>query len=109
MPRHWTPLELPPLDYEIPPYNDTEKVLAKVEASLLGNGFFEVITRSFYSVDDVSFLETLEKGITQRHVTLKNSLESAYSHLKFTNLLQFASLAAQNQKMHVQSFKIFEG
>lgn len=101
-------LELPPLDYEIPPYNDMERVLNKIETSLVGNGFFEVITRSFYAADDVAFLNSLEPGIEKKQVVLKNSIESSYSHLKSTNILHFAALAAQNMRMNVPTVKIFE-
>ena len=101
-------LELPALDYDAPEFNETEQLLRTVENSLLGGGFYEVISRAFYSQDDVELLANLDGKIAEKHITLKNSLERGYSHVKTTNILHLADLASHNVKMGVPSVKIFE-
>lgn len=101
-------IELPPLDPDVPPLNPMERVFQQIESSLLGNGFYEVISRSFYSREDYDFLTSLDSGLSSKHVSLKNSIESNYAFLKTTNVLHFARIAAQNFRMGVQGVKIFE-
>jgi phenylalanyl-tRNA synthetase beta subunit len=74
----------------------------------LGNGFFEVITKGFYSAADVALLETLHRGVSAQHVALKNSLEQSNSHMKVTNILHATKLLAANRKRGVRAPKVFE-
>ena len=101
-------LELPPLDYEIPEDNNVDKLLFKVEPSLLGNGFLEVITKGFYSNEEVQLVSELDPALSQTHLSLKNSVDSAYSNLKVTNILHFAKIAGANFRKGVLTVKIYE-
>lgn len=101
-------LELPPLDYEIPEDHPTDIMLRRIEAALVGSGFFEVMTKIFSNADDVALLETLSPGITAQHITIKNAVERNYSHLKLTNILHHARLSAENHRHGVLSFKAYE-
>jgi phenylalanyl-tRNA synthetase beta chain len=100
--------KLPPLDYEKAEKHPQDLFFEHIEPALVGAGFYEVITKSFYSADDAACIEALDKQIIGQHVTLKNSLESSFSHLRTTSILHLAALAAQNIKMGMQSVKVFE-
>ncbi len=100
--------ELPPLDYEIPEFEPIEQLAELVEVPLLGAGFKEVITKGFYSADDAALVERFLPESHARHVTIKNSLEGAYSHMKHSNVLHFARLCEANHRQGVSSCKIFE-
>ncbi len=102
------PLELPPLDYKKPPQHKNEIFLEKVESSLLGNGFFEVMTKSYYSQEAVSFLNELQEGVEMLHIPIKNSVEREYSHLKITNIIHLARLSEYNFRRGILSFKAYE-
>lgn len=101
-------LELPPLDYEIPEENPIDTLLARVEAALAGSGFIEVVSKAFYTADDVALLESLSPGIREQHITIKNAVERSYSHLKVSNILHLAKLSAENHRRGVLSFKAYE-
>ena len=100
--------KLPALDYEKAAKIPQDRFLTTIEPSLIGAGFHEVITKSFYSAEDALFVESLNKEAAEQHITLKNSIESSFSHLRVTPLLHLSSLAAQNLKMGVQSIKVYE-
>lgn len=99
---------LPPFDQEIKPVSAFEQLLFTLEPALLGNGFFEVITKGFYSAEDVGLLERLDLGVGAKHVLVKNAVESAYSHMKITNALHLAKLALQNERRGNLSCKVYE-
>lgn len=101
-------LELPPLDYETPEDSPTDVMLRRVEAAVVGSGFLEVITKVFANAEDVALLESLAPGIGDQHITIKNSVERSYSHLKITNILHHAKLSAENHRRGVLSFKAYE-
>ena len=99
---------LPPLDYTKPALQENERILTAVEKSLLGNGFYEVMTKSYYSQEVVGFLNELQAGIDQKHVAIKNSVEKDYSHLKITNIVHLARLSEYNLRRGITSFKVYE-
>lgn len=101
-------LSLPPLDYKAAPLHESEIFVQKIEPPLLGNGFCEVITKSYYSQEVVSFLNELQPGVDLRHVAIKNSVERDSSHLKITNLVHLARLSEYNLRRGVTSFKAYE-
>lgn len=101
-------IELPPLDPQPPAEHPNDALRSKIEPVLHGNGFVEVITKAYYSRDDVGILAERDRQIEARHIAIKNSLESSYSHLKVTNVLHFLRLAEQNHRQGVSSCKIYE-
>lgn len=100
--------ELPPLDYQVAAKNPIEALFERVRPAIVGNGFFEVITKGFYSASDVSQLEGLERGIAAKHIALKNSLEQSNSHMKASNIIHLTKLLAVNRKRGVRAPKVFE-
>lgn len=100
--------ELPPLDPEIQPLEPLEELQRMIEAPLVGAGFYEVISKSFYSAEDAAHLGVLDPVRAAGHITMKNSLERGYSHLKVTNLLHLARLAEHNLRKGCRSIKVFE-
>lgn len=101
-------LELPLIEATVPEENEIDRFRAAVEPALHGNGFIEVITRGFYSEEEVSALDKLEPGIADRHVRLKDSIERSYSALKVTNVFHMATVLDRNQRNGVESGKIYE-
>jgi phenylalanyl-tRNA synthetase beta chain len=100
--------ELPALDYKLPEYNPHERLLKSFEPVLIGSGFTEVMTRSFYSAEDVEFVEKIDKHSKDKHVRLKNSIETAFAALKTNNIVSITSMLATNFRRGIQSAKIFE-
>lgn len=100
--------ELPPLDYEAPPRNPMEVLYDRVKPALVGNGFFEVITKGFYSAAEVQTLESLHRGLGARHVALKNSLDASNSHMKITDVMHLTTLLGLSRKRGVRAPKVFE-
>lgn len=101
-------LDLPPLDYEQAEPNDSERLLSKVEPILIGNGFFEVITKGMYPRETAEILATLDSAVLGRHITLKNSVDSAYSHMKVTNIVALCQMAELNLRRGVPAIKAYE-
>jgi len=100
--------DLPPLSYELADRHPIETLGATVRPALCGAGFVEVITKGFYSAQEVSLLESLNPGISSKHVALKNSLEASSSHMKITNIMHLATILAVNLKRGVTSAKVFD-
>ncbi len=101
-------LELPPLDPEVPEANGLEELIKKIEPALHGSGFFEVITKSLYSAEEVGILSSRDASLHDKHVTIKNALEKNNSHLKVTNCISLARLAESNHRQGVLSCKMYE-
>ena len=101
-------LELPALSYEVPEQNQIEKLLEKTEASLLGCGFIEVISKGFYSRSELELIGALDTKLAADHLSILNAVDSDYSHLKATNILHLAKIAEQNHRKGMLSVKIYE-
>lgn len=101
-------LSLPPLDYEAPEPEMFETVLQRIEPALHGSGFVEVITRSFYSREEVELLAKLDPAVQAKHISLKNSVEKGISHMRINAIPHLARLAEHNQRKGVVSVKIYE-
>ena len=101
-------LELPQLDYEVPALNPIEITTDQLEVALLGNGFYEVITRNFLSATEVDVLSKFGAATILQHVALQNSLETSNAFLKSTNILSLARVAQDNLRKGVSSVKVFE-
>jgi phenylalanyl-tRNA synthetase beta chain len=102
------PPQLPSLDYAVPAVLEKEQLLSAIEPVLWGNGFFEVITKSYYSPESVAYLRELDPGAEEKHIRIKNSVEKEYSYLKITNIIHLAKLAEYNLKRNIRSFKVYE-
>ncbi len=101
-------LILPELDNSQNDPPEADVIMSRVEPGLIGSGFYEVKTKSFYSSEELKILSELMPGSESRHVQIKNAVESSYSHLKITNILHLAKLAIQNDRRGVTSIKIYE-
>jgi phenylalanyl-tRNA synthetase beta chain len=100
--------ELPALDYEVQPAHPIETLTRAARPALRGSGFVEVVTKGFYSAQHVALLESLQRGVTTKHVALKNSLEASNSHMKVTNVLHLGDILASNLKRGVLAPKIYD-
>lgn len=100
--------ELPALQYEAPLKNPVESIQATVRPALRGSGFVEVMTRGFYSAAEVALLEGLQRGVTSKHVAVKNSLEASNSHLKYSNIIFLARILGANLKRGVMAPKVYD-
>lgn len=100
--------ELPALQYEVPARHPLESIQATVRPALRGAGFVEVITRGFYSAAEVALLEGLMRGVADRHVVVKNSLEASNSHMKYSNIVFLARVLSANLKRGVLAPKIYD-
>ncbi len=101
-------LQLPPLALQTWPAPPAHKLLSLLEPVLHGNGFKEIVTRSYYSNEERALVEKFDQSLSGRHLAIKNAIDSGYSHMKLTNLLQLAKLAEKNHRQAVQSIKIYE-
>ena len=101
-------LEIPKLSLEKVPNNPNEDLIEKIEPALIGSGFIEVITRSYYANSDIELLAYLSKDEADKHIKIVNSLDGAYSNLKITNLIHFAKLAERNSRLGIETIKVFE-
>jgi phenylalanyl-tRNA synthetase beta chain len=99
---------LPELDYISPEENPLDILISKFEPVLIGNGFLEVMTRSFYSTEDQNFIEKIDSTLSGKHVLLKNSIESSFAALKANPIPSIANLIAQNLRRGITSIKVFE-
>ena len=101
-------LELPFADCECVEPHRNETVLAAVEPVLLGNGFQEVITKAYYSAEDVQLVAALDAKLGAAHMALENALDRACSHLKVTNVLNLARVCERNHRQGISSCKVYE-
>ncbi|MCB0340542.1 MAG: hypothetical protein KDD53_13100, partial [Bdellovibrionales bacterium] len=83
-------------------------LMQALEPGLLGSGFFEVLTDTFYPAEDASLLGQFDPEVEHQHVTITNALERNCSHVKLTDILHLSRLADFNLRRGVQSFKVFE-
>jgi len=100
-------IELPPITVRAPVYTPKEQVIEAIEPALLGNGFYEVITKGFYSQNEVGLLAKLDAS-SEKHLLLKNSIEKANSAMKRTNLFHLADVIERNLRHGVLSCKVYE-
>jgi phenylalanyl-tRNA synthetase beta chain len=101
-------LELPIAEVDRPQLSAMQKFIAAVEPVLVGSGLSEVVTRSYYSAQQVQWLEALNPGISDRHVQIANAIDSGYSHLRISNIIHHAQLAERSFRQGVSSVKIYE-
>ncbi len=101
-------IELPALDYEQAEASPLDNLLEIVEPIIHGNGFFEVITDSFASPDDLKILEELQSDVESEHVKIVNAVEGACAFVKNSNVLSLGKVAEYNLKRGVPSVKVYE-
>lgn len=101
-------LSLPLQDFSYVEDPPNQVVLDRLQGALLGNGFFEVMTKSYYSAEDVDLIKQLDPASAKLHIGLKNAVDRSYSHLKVTNILHLASLLERNCRQGVAAGKVFE-
>jgi len=99
---------LPRLSYELAEPHPVESLSQTIRPALRGAGFVEIISRGFYSAQEVALLEGLSRGASAKHVALKNSLEASNSHMKHTNVLHLATILATNMKRGVTNPKVYD-
>jgi phenylalanyl-tRNA synthetase beta chain len=101
-------VELPPVADEMGADSDLELVRARVETILLGNGFCEVCTDTFYPSEAVDVFARLDAGAAAQQVRIINAVEGSAAIIKYTNCKHLVEVSRSNQKKGVTSVKIFE-
>ena len=101
-------LQLPDLDSDIPEQNPYEDFRDLTDSFLINNGYNEIITKAFYSNEDLTFLESLLPEVRAETVSLKNSIESGYAHLKVTNVLHLTTLLSEQLRRGATTYRIFD-
>ncbi len=86
----------------------SEFLIDAFEPILTAQGFNEVITRSYYSNDEVDLIAELDQELASQHLKIINSLEGAYSNLKLTNILHLAKVINRNLRFNIPTVKIYE-
>jgi phenylalanyl-tRNA synthetase beta subunit len=99
-------LALPPHEHETLPAPSDEMLLEKIESSLLGNGFSEVITGGGCADQEAAFLAELDSAAAARHVTLRDTPERAC--LKMTNVIALAQVIGRNLRAGESPCKVYE-
>lgn len=86
-----------------------QRRLEEVEQLLIGEGYYEIFTDSFYSDQDVARLGPLSEGHPLlRHVRINNSESKAYSLLKNNNIVQALGVVETNARIKNTQVKVFE-
>lgn len=101
-------IELPVREPIMPERSPREELLSRVRTPLHGNGFYEVITKGFYTPTDVATLEELSPGFLEKHVRISNAIDRSNALLKGTNLLHLADLLERNLRYGSLSVKCYE-
>jgi phenylalanyl-tRNA synthetase beta chain len=101
-------LKLPALDPHPPKLSEYEQLRAAVEPVLISSGFFEVISKAYYSKSEVETVASLDRKLAATHVEIINAIESGNSHLKVTNIPHLVRICDQNIKRGQSSVKVFE-
>ena len=79
-----------------------------VEETLLGAGFFEVITDGFYGRTDLEKMGLPADHVLHAHVETQNSLDKGYSLLKNNCLLQAVQAVQKNAHRGLSNLKMYE-
>ncbi len=86
----------------------SEYLIEAFEPILTSQGFTEVVTRSYYSNEEVDLIAELDNTLASQHLKIINSLEGAYSNLKLTNIIHLAKVINRNLRFNLPSVKIYE-
>jgi phenylalanyl-tRNA synthetase beta chain len=97
---------LPPLSSEEVKKNNLEILYERLSPALLGAGFTEIVTRSFFSPKHIEVYEKLNPG--GKVFRLKNSIEATHGALKPNNIFHLVDVCTDNLRRGVQSVKVFE-
>lgn len=105
------PAALPPVGLGAVP-TPAERLRERIEAVLVGAGFYEVITDGFYGRGD---LEPIAEALSlpadhalRVHVEMLNSLDRGWSLLKNTGLIQALAGLTESQSMQIEDHRVFE-
>ncbi|HEX7705995.1 MAG TPA: phenylalanine--tRNA ligase subunit beta [Thermoanaerobaculia bacterium] len=85
-----------------------ESVIARVSEVLVGEGFYEIFTDSFYSRKTRERLGLSESDPLWDHVETQNSIEKDYSLLRNNTLAQALDALATNVNLKNAAVKMFE-
>jgi phenylalanyl-tRNA synthetase beta subunit len=85
-----------------------EVLMKTMRPALRGSGFIEIISKGFYSAQEVELLDGLKRGFAERHVALKNSLEASNSHMKATNIIHLTRVLSSSLKHGIVAPKVYD-
>lgn len=99
-------IEDPPLSLNDIIISNDEIIKGRIEEIMIGQGFTEVITKAYYSEEHANLLISLDGD--DKHIRLKNAIESANSSLRVSPVLHLAELCEKNLYNGVPDAKVFE-
>ena len=101
-------LVLPPLDPTPVHPSVQEELLDHIEHTFLGHGFFEVISKSYYSSESAKVLQELDPSLHDAHISIKNSIDKENAYLKVMNGIHLAKACDYNLRKGLVSVKMYE-
>jgi phenylalanyl-tRNA synthetase beta chain len=101
-------IAMPPLTLERHSADPEDQVITKIEPVLIGNGFLEVVTKSYFSQSEAEVLATLNPNSRDQQISLNNSLEKGYSQLKQSNLIPLCKLLDTHFRKGGTGAKVYE-
>lgn len=105
---HRVKIELPMREPIMPARTAREDILSRIRTPLHGNGLHEVITKGFYTPNDIAPLEDLSEGFVASHLRISNAVDRSNALLKGTNLIHLADILEQNLRHGSISVKCYE-
>ena len=88
--------------------SQTEESIGKTNEILVGAGFFEIFTDSFYSKDDFMKLNLNDSNPLYKHLEMINSTDKSYSLMKNNCLVQALEALSLNNRFKENNIKLFE-
>ena len=88
--------------------SEDEQSIGRVNQTLVGAGFFEVFTDSFYSRDDFMKLNLEDSNPLHEHLETSNSTDKSYSLMKNNCFLQALEAISLNHRFKEDNIKLFE-
>ncbi len=95
-------ISISPVKYE------EEDISDRFEDMLVGHGFLEVITDSFYGKGKFSLLDLSSESRLNEHVELVNSVDKNFSLMKNNSIVNILDLVKYNLNFNIETAKVFE-
>ena len=88
--------------------SEVEELVRKTNEVLVGAGFFEVFTSSFYSKEDFMKLSLNKSNPLYEHLEIVNYIDKGHSLMKNNCLLQAMEAVSLNNRFKEHNIKLFE-
>jgi len=91
-----------------PDVSFVEAFRLSVEPVLIGNGFFEIVTKGFYSARTMGVIGKLDPKRSEGHLRVKNAIERAHAAMKVSNAPHLGEVLATYLRRGGVGGKVFE-